>query len=113
MNEYCGNKSATLADVNYKLFVKFTDFGMGLSSSDCWVFLDENPLSLNDGFIYFDPAGNTVYDRPAVNHGNLSSFSFADGHAELHKWFNTYLSATSMSAGSDCKWLGMHGTYHK
>jgi prepilin-type N-terminal cleavage/methylation domain-containing protein/prepilin-type processing-associated H-X9-DG protein len=114
MNEYCGNKGGTLTDPNYKLFVKFTDFGgSSLSSSDCWVFLDENPRSLNDGFIYFDPLGNTVYDRPAVNHGNLSSFSFADGHAELHKWLNTYLQPTSTTAGSDCKWLGSHGTSHK
>jgi prepilin-type processing-associated H-X9-DG protein len=75
--------------------------------------LDENPLSLNDGFIYFDPAGNTVYDRPAINHGNQSSFSFADGHAELHKWLDTYLSPNSTRSGADTKWLGMHGTYLK
>jgi prepilin-type N-terminal cleavage/methylation domain-containing protein/prepilin-type processing-associated H-X9-DG protein len=115
MNCYCGNKNANffIDPVNYKYFTKFTDFGGALSGSDCWIFLDENPRSLNDGFILYDPAGNTVEDRPAVNHGNSSSFVFADGHAELHKWFNTYLQPTTLSAGSDCKWLGKHGTYHK
>jgi prepilin-type N-terminal cleavage/methylation domain-containing protein/prepilin-type processing-associated H-X9-DG protein len=113
MNQYCGNKAGTYTDPNYKLFLKFTDFGGALSASDCWVFLDENPQSLNDGFIYFDPAGNTVYDRPAVNHGNQSAFSFADGHAELHKWVGTYLRTTANTAGADPKWLGAHGTFHK
>jgi prepilin-type N-terminal cleavage/methylation domain-containing protein/prepilin-type processing-associated H-X9-DG protein len=27
-------------------------------------------------------------DSPAVYHGNSSTFSFADGHAESHKWIN-------------------------
>jgi prepilin-type N-terminal cleavage/methylation domain-containing protein/prepilin-type processing-associated H-X9-DG protein len=113
MNQYCGNKLASLVNPNYKIFLKFTDFGGALSASDCWVLLDENPRSLNDGFIYYDPQGFTVYDRPAVNHGNSSSFSFADGHAQLHKWSDTYLSPTSMAALSDPKWLGAHGTTHK
>jgi prepilin-type processing-associated H-X9-DG protein len=114
MNAYCGNHGNFFIDaVNYKVFLKFTDFGGALSASDCWVFLDENPRSLNDGFILYYPDGNTIDDRPAVNHGNQSSFSFADGHAELHKWLNTYLSTTSQTAGSDSKWLGAHGTYHK
>ena len=77
------------------------------------MFQDENPRSPNDEFILYDPQGNTVMDRPAVNHGNSSSFVFADGHAELHKWFNTYLLPTSISSGSDTKWLGQHGTFHK
>jgi prepilin-type processing-associated H-X9-DG protein len=113
MNEYCGNSGNFFINPNYKLFMKFTDFGSGLGASDCWVFLDENPLSISDGFFYFDPIGNSVGDRPAVNHGNQSSFAFADGHAELHKWQNTYLSTTSQTAGSDVKWLGAHGTVHK
>ena len=113
MNAYCGNRGGVFTDPNYKLFVKFTDFGSNLGASDCWLFLDENPLSINDGFILYNADGTPSNDRPAVNHGNSSSFAFADGHAELHKWLNTYLNPTSMAAGSDPKWLALHGTYHK
>src|ERR1039457_38540 len=35
---------------NYKVFKKISDFGGKLAASDCFVFLDENPLSLNDGW---------------------------------------------------------------
>jgi len=111
MNAYCGNKGAFFADANYKIFLKFTDFGgSSLSSSDCWMFLDENPRSLNDGFILYYPDGNTVDDRPAVNHGNQSSFSFADGHAQLHKWVDKYLIPTSTGSGQDTIWVEQHGT---
>jgi prepilin-type N-terminal cleavage/methylation domain-containing protein/prepilin-type processing-associated H-X9-DG protein len=113
MNAYCGNKAGVDTVGGYKLFVKFTDFGNGLGSADCWVFLDENPLSINDGLILFAPDGNGVNDRPAVNHGNSSSFAFADGHAELHKWMDTFKSSTLTTAGIDTKWLATHGTVHK
>jgi len=115
MNAYCGcNVSLSpLLNGSYKSFMKFTDFGGALSGSDCWIFLDENPLSINDGFILYDPTGNAVQDRPAVNHGGESSFAFADGHAELHKWHDTYLSSTSTTAASDPKWLAVHGTCRK
>lgn len=115
MNAYCGcNVSLSpLLNASYKSFMKFTDFGGSLSGSDCWIFLDENPLSINDGFILYDAAGSAVTDRPAVNHGNQSSFVFGDGHAELHKWHDTYLSSTSTTAQNDPKWLALHGTCRK
>ncbi len=31
-------------------------------------------------------SGTGWADPVAVNHGNLSTFGFADGHAEGHKW---------------------------
>jgi len=110
MNAYCGAKQITYQNTAYRTFVKFTDFRAPVGTSDCWMFLDEGPLSINDGFLLLDPTGAPSNDRPAVNHGNQSSFAFADGHAELHKWFNTYLTPTSMAAGSDPKWLALHAT---
>lgn len=112
MNEYCGNKTA-FASPAFMSFMKFTDFGGPLSASDTWVFLDENPLSLNDGFLYYDPSGNGVDDRPAVNHGNSSSFAYADGRAELHKWVDKYLNQNSAGRGQDTLWVEQHGTYAK
>lgn len=113
MNGYCGNKAGTFTTGGYKLFLKYTDFGGALGASDCWLFLDESPGSINDGFLLINGDGTPSYDRPAVNHGNQSSFAFADGHAELHKWFNTYLNLTTMTKGSDSVWLAQHSTYLK
>ena len=100
--------------VNYKVFKKFSDFGPGLSASDCFVYLDENPLSLNDGWFLFYGNGTTINDKPAINHGHTSSFSFADGHAEFHPWHDAFLNpglTPGTSGGSDTQWLAQHGTY--
>jgi len=116
MNFQCGSPAtATVGTdpVNYKLFTKYSDFGGQLSSSDCFIFLDENPRSINDGWFDFILDGSGINDRPAINHGNLSSFSYADGRAELHKWQDKFLTYTSTGQGADTKWLAQHGTYHK
>jgi prepilin-type N-terminal cleavage/methylation domain-containing protein/prepilin-type processing-associated H-X9-DG protein len=96
-------------------FRKTSDFGGKMAASDCFVYLDENPESLNDGWFLFVVNGNppNVNDTPAVNHGRTSSFSFADGHAELIEWHDAFLHAQrpGSSGGTDTQWLSDHGTY--
>jgi prepilin-type processing-associated H-X9-DG protein len=99
----------------YKVFKKISDFGGKLAASDCFVFLDENPLSLNDGWFLYRRDGNppVVSDKPAVNHGRYTSFSFADGHAEPHEWHDVFLRSLppGSAGGPDTMWLAQHGTY--
>jgi prepilin-type N-terminal cleavage/methylation domain-containing protein/prepilin-type processing-associated H-X9-DG protein len=115
-NMYCGPSKRSHAGGQYnqnrayKAFYKYSDLGGGFGSSSCFYYLDENPDSLNDGYFEYAADGSFINDRPAVNHGNSSSFSFADGHCELHKWVNTYLTLTSTTIGSDVVWLSQHGT---
>ena len=99
-------------NTSYRPFFKYSDFNSGLPSSDCFEFLDENPLSINDGYFEFLADDSSLNDRPAVNHGNSSSFSFADGHCELHKWVDAFLNVASSfsSLQRDPKWLAQHGT---
>jgi prepilin-type N-terminal cleavage/methylation domain-containing protein/prepilin-type processing-associated H-X9-DG protein len=56
-----------------------------------WLTLDEHPDSINDGFFITGQHPSAWGDYPASYHNGACSFSFADGHAEIHKW----LSATS------------------
>jgi prepilin-type N-terminal cleavage/methylation domain-containing protein/prepilin-type processing-associated H-X9-DG protein len=99
----------TQIDNSYKAFFKYSDFNAQLSVADAFIFLDENPASLNDGYYNLFP--NSINDRPAVNHGGSTSFTFADGHAELHKWHDTYLQPSGGSPGStDHNWLKTHAT---
>ena len=130
-NEYVGLSPTEIASFQkngnmfgisplYKNFYKYSNFGGGgLSSSDCFQFLDENPMSLNDGYFeyYPNPFALGINDRPAVNHGFSSSFSFCDGHAELHKWQDVFVMPLTQStrptyvAGQqDPIWLATHGT---
>ena len=55
--------------------------------SQCWVFIDENPNSINDGWFASDPNQTTKWvDIPASYHNNAGGLSYADGHAEIKKW---------------------------
>ena len=67
--------------------------------SNTYVTLDEQADSINDG--YFQPfqtleqvivgTGDAWHDLPAWYHGGAGSFSFADGHAEIHKWSGKFI----------------------
>jgi len=56
------------------------------SPAQAFVFLDENPTTLDDG--YFLVAFDTVAwgNDPGIYHNGACGFSFADGHSETHKW---------------------------
>jgi len=56
--------------------------------ANTWLFLDEHPDSVNDGFFADDPANTAWTDIPASLHAGGCGFSFADGHAELRMWLS-------------------------
>jgi prepilin-type processing-associated H-X9-DG protein len=55
--------------------------------SHVFVMLDERGDSINDGCFFCNPDVRwNIIDYPAAYHDGAGSFSFADGHVELHKW---------------------------
>ncbi|HEV2329585.1 MAG TPA: prepilin-type N-terminal cleavage/methylation domain-containing protein [Verrucomicrobiae bacterium] len=60
--------------------------------ADSWVFTDENPDSIDDTILYISPnfgTGAGVFtELPSCLHINSDEISFADGHAEIHKWLD-------------------------
>jgi prepilin-type N-terminal cleavage/methylation domain-containing protein/prepilin-type processing-associated H-X9-DG protein len=65
---------------------KMTDFH-NPGPSDCWVFADEHPDSIDDGIFYCAPYPTTLFvERPGNQHGGAGSITFADGHVEIHEW---------------------------
>ncbi len=80
----------------------------------CWVAIDENPASINDGSFVCDPNASVWWDVPASYHNRAGGISFADGHAEIKRWRDSnVITVTTMPAGglpadsssSDLKWL--------
>jgi prepilin-type processing-associated H-X9-DG protein len=63
---------------------------MNPGPSMTWVFIDEHPDAIDDGILYTDYAvtnGTGQFtELPASDHGGACGISFADGHAEIHKW---------------------------
>lgn len=51
-----------------------------------WLFIDEQPDSINDGYFINNPALTYWQDLPASYHCGACGFSFADGHSEIKKW---------------------------
>jgi prepilin-type N-terminal cleavage/methylation domain-containing protein/prepilin-type processing-associated H-X9-DG protein len=54
-----------------------------------WLFVDEHPDSINDGFLTTDVNTPSFGDGPADYHNGACGFGFVDGHAEIHKWLET------------------------
>jgi prepilin-type N-terminal cleavage/methylation domain-containing protein len=55
--------------------------------SMCWVTIDENPFSINDGWFVCDPnTPNIWWDVPATYHCGSGGISYADGHSEIKRW---------------------------
>jgi prepilin-type processing-associated H-X9-DG protein len=88
-----------------------------------WVFCDEHPDSINDGWIIIDPNEMNDWgnDLPASYHNGACGFCFADGHSEIHKWRERTTSArvTQVQHGGysgtsptdlDIEWTLQHAT---
>jgi prepilin-type processing-associated H-X9-DG protein len=60
--------------------------------SNLWVYIDEDPDTVNDAAfaVRMDPYGSMWQDIPSVLHNGGCGFTFADGHAEIHKWKDSY-----------------------
>ena len=55
--------------------------------SKTWVFMEESPLGIDDGYFAVDPRQTaTWFNLPSVLHGNASEIAYADGHSETQKW---------------------------
>lgn len=103
--------------------------------TDIFVFLDEHPDSIDDGYFIdreLPDAGygassvpiNEWRDLPASYHNGSGAFSFADGHAALHRWQNSatvvpavaydvsifplQISSASDTAHADFEWVIEH-----
>ena len=67
----------------YRQYLKQTDVKQ---PSMVWVTVDEQADSINDGFFVVGLNPGAWGDIPASYHGGACGFSFADGHAEIHRW---------------------------
>ena len=94
MNLYTGaNWMGPLAvqgvEAGYFIYRKLADFRT-LAPSQAWVLVDEHEDSINGGGFVVDVIRRgdaaQVWDVPASYHHLAAGFSFADGHAEIHRW---------------------------
>jgi len=67
-------------------YVQFFNMSSIPEPAKIFVFLDEHPDSINDGYFINKADYWEWIDLPASYHNGAASFSFADGHSETHRW---------------------------
>jgi prepilin-type N-terminal cleavage/methylation domain-containing protein/prepilin-type processing-associated H-X9-DG protein len=97
MNNWVGGNEGTFggwSGAEWKVYLKLSDMASP-GPSKTWVLLDEREDSINDAFYVVDmtgypdsPSQRKMVDYPASYHNNAAGFAFADGHSEIHKWFD-------------------------
>jgi prepilin-type N-terminal cleavage/methylation domain-containing protein len=109
------------ADQPYATFGKQSDFNI-CAASDIWVFLDDDPWTINDAAVAVIAAMPDFVDYPSPFHDNACGFSFMDGHSEIHKWksglfiHNNVPPRTTAQPGiqfNDWFWWAWHATRSK
>jgi prepilin-type N-terminal cleavage/methylation domain-containing protein/prepilin-type processing-associated H-X9-DG protein len=68
---------------DYVQFFKTADIG---KPSDTFVFLDEHPDTINDGFFVNRLNDNAWGNLPGSYHNGGANLSYADGHIASHRW---------------------------
>lgn len=123
MNASCGDGGSLTPNgqspfSGYKQFLKLTDIR---APANIFVMLDEHPDSINDGWFVNNPTLYQWSDLPASYHNGAGGFTFADGHAEIHKWLDAATKKPSVQGGArlpfpapsgqrrDYQWLADHG----
>ena len=93
-----GDFSTAGYNVNNPGYVQFFKLASIPQPADIFFFLDEHPDSISDGYFLnkVNPAtysgygghgtGNEWIRLPASYHNGAAGVSFADGHAETHRW---------------------------
>jgi prepilin-type N-terminal cleavage/methylation domain-containing protein/prepilin-type processing-associated H-X9-DG protein len=73
-------------NVNNPGYVQFFKSASIPQPSKLFVFLDEHPDSINDGYFINSGTAPGWIDLPASYHAGGANFCFADGHCESHRW---------------------------
>lgn len=115
-NDGISTISYSMATGGGEYYLKDSDFRR-LSASDCFILTEERVDVLNDGF-FWSPSTSSpwmIRDMPQYAHGgNVTVFSFGDGHVEAHRWFTPIFSTASGGQSSignqDVAWLYQHCT---
>lgn len=98
---FCGADAS--ASSPWHLYKKSTSIGR---PANTFVFVEEEPTSINDGAFAVDCNNSKkIVDSPAHYHTGNTTFSFADGHAEIRHWLSGVF-RTAVGHGPD----GVTGT---
>jgi prepilin-type N-terminal cleavage/methylation domain-containing protein len=125
------NDGSPIGSSGGKIFQKQSDFYGAGNASSIFVYTDENPGTIADGWFGEDCANGALSpapgfvskwcDFPAVYHNKANGMSFADGHAEIHRWRDPIVLAQQpdpngvaplQTPATDLQWMQQHTSYY-
>jgi len=131
MNSFLGNKSESENSHNLggRIMLRMSDF-VTIGPSSTFVLIDERQDSINNGLFWVSmegsepvqPSAYILANLPAAYHNQAGALSFADGHAEIHRWVDartrpemrltsrTPTDRFSCANSADVKWIQDHTT---
>src|SRR5229473_3440619 len=81
-----GNFSRGGSNTNNPDYKQFFKVSQVPKPAQIFVFIEEHPDSINDGYFLNKPDSPGWFDLPASYHNGAANLSFCDGHAERHQW---------------------------
>jgi prepilin-type N-terminal cleavage/methylation domain-containing protein/prepilin-type processing-associated H-X9-DG protein len=81
-----GQFSQSGANVNNPDYVQFFKITQVPKPSQIFVFIEEHPNTISDGYFLNQPAAWKWTRLPASWHQGAANLSFTDGHIEAHRW---------------------------
>jgi prepilin-type N-terminal cleavage/methylation domain-containing protein/prepilin-type processing-associated H-X9-DG protein len=102
----------------YAVYTQESDI-IAPAPSELWIFADENPDTINDGWLHTSMDNpNAWNDTPGSYHNGACPFNFADGHSQMHKWRSPKTSpliaydriSISDPGSVDIQWMFDHST---
>ena len=111
---------------NASRYVIFRKTTVGRAPSSIFMFGEIHPESLCRPMYGMQMDSQNIYHIAGNYHGQITTYSFLDGHAEAHKWRDTLFNspkpapsnwhdhngiAAKPSSASDLIWLKQHATY--
>lgn len=85
MNCWMGPNTPAWSSEPFIVFAKLSSIIIP-GPTDAMVFIDERSDSIDDGYFAIDETQSVLVNLPAGYHNRASGVTFADGHAEIHKW---------------------------
>jgi prepilin-type N-terminal cleavage/methylation domain-containing protein/prepilin-type processing-associated H-X9-DG protein len=89
MNSYVGDDRGVWNNQRYRVYTRISDFENPVA---IFVILDEREDSVDDAYFGVNMVVKGTAARfqnwPAFYHNGAGGFSFADGHAEIHRWLD-------------------------
>jgi prepilin-type N-terminal cleavage/methylation domain-containing protein/prepilin-type processing-associated H-X9-DG protein len=96
-----GELSRTGFNQNNPGYVQFFRLTSIPQPVDIFVFLDEHPDSINDGYFLNRASYREWIDLPGSFHNGAAAFAFADGHSRLQRWVESSTKAPAVPDATD------------